>query len=269
MDGCVATVATVGTQWAYMHTIHHPLIPTHSLPFLHLSQITVDAGRASGASCVARGPGLLRAGSGVPAIVAVLIQDDLGNPKSVDDPHRAASTVHGRGLHAKIERWGWGWGGCVCGGGIRWVGVGWDAWGWGMWTLCGTLTLLYLSSPILFLHPSHIHPPCHPPCTHPLWSPIHSLSHTPSLSLTQLRRRPPLPGHVHRHPGVIAQGAAQRGCPGEVPAGAVLRHIQARVDCNYNCSNSNTSGLVVYAMSWRSTCRGCHIQARDGVVDIE
>ena len=67
------------------------------------AQITVEAGRATGSSCLARGPGLLKAAAGVPAVVAVLIQDELGNPKSVDNPHRAASTVGAQGLHAYLH----------------------------------------------------------------------------------------------------------------------------------------------------------------------
>lgn len=69
-----------------------------------LPQVVVVAGAASGTSCIARGPGLLKAAAGVPAIVAVLVQDHLGNAKNIDDPHSGKSTVSKSGLHAYLVR---------------------------------------------------------------------------------------------------------------------------------------------------------------------
>ncbi|CAG9461239.1 unnamed protein product [Pedinophyceae sp. YPF-701] len=65
-------------------------------------RVVVQAGRATGVRCTARGPGLKRAAMGVPAIVAVLIRDDMGNSKSVEDTHGPQSTLHRRGLAARI-----------------------------------------------------------------------------------------------------------------------------------------------------------------------
>ena len=80
--------------------------PVNRIPrrTIRVSQVTVGAGKALPRNCLARGPGLVKAGAGVPALVAILVQDELGNPKELMDPHAADSTVRGRGLHAYLTR---------------------------------------------------------------------------------------------------------------------------------------------------------------------
>ena len=65
-------------------------------------QILVGSGQASGNNCEAKGPGLSTAGVGVPALVAVLIKDNFGNPKTLRDPIETLTVEDGLGLRASL-----------------------------------------------------------------------------------------------------------------------------------------------------------------------